>query len=92
MNEDAPLCVDCAHHRIGWFGRHMCHGFVSLDVVTGKRKTISDTCSSMRHSHYFPGVGFVRGASAQCGPEGRLFEGIVNSEQEAYMQFYAAWR
>ncbi len=76
-----PACVDCAHHRKSFFGKHWCHGYVWRDPVTGRETVIPDLCSSMRASHYSPTVGgpfgFIRGSSALCGPEASLFKAKV---------------
>lgn len=80
-DEYKRLCVDCAHHRLGLFGRHRCYGYVSRDPVTGKETILPDSCSSARHTHYVPGaMGFTlspwlnKGMSGACGPEARLFK------------------
>ena len=58
--EPAPLCIDCAHHRLGRFGGHWCYGHVYRNPVTGEETVIPERCSSARHTH-------------ACGPEARLF-------------------
>jgi len=57
--ENYPLCIDCAHHRRGFFGGHRCYGYISRDPVTGKETVISYSCTSARHTHYVPPPGFT---------------------------------
>lgn len=78
--ENPPLCIDCAHHRLGFFGRHRCYGYVDRDPVTGRETVLPDSCASARHTHYVEPAGFTLlpwlfpTMSAACGPEARLFK------------------
>lgn len=67
-----PTCLTCAHHKRGFFGRHLCDARLYTDVVTGNSHTLIETCWSMRADvATFAAYGY--GTAALCGSEGRLW-------------------